>query len=73
MSSTQRPSPRQEALNAILETRAITDDEVVISESAWEKLVTLAWDNRSHVGDRREIRRQVRSILLEDGRGGSDA
>lgn len=65
-------SPRQEALDAILQTRGIADN-TTISAEAWEKLVTLAWDKRTHVGDRREIRREVRRILLEDGRRGVDA
>jgi hypothetical protein len=72
MSSSQRPSPRQEALNAILETRAIAD-EGSISEAAWDKLVTLAWDQRTYVGDRREIRREIRTILLDSGRSAGES
>lgn len=71
MSSSERLSPRQEALNAILEVRGIADD-ASISTHAWERLVSLAWDKRTHVGDRREIRREVRQILLEDAREEGD-
>jgi len=70
MSKAQRPSPRQEALFAILESSATSDD--TISDSAWETLVTIAWDNRSHVGDRRDIQRQIRATLLEASREGGD-
>lgn len=69
MDSLHKPSPRQEALYAILETSASLD-RVLIDEVAWERLITLAWDNRSHVGDRREIRRQIRNILIESDRAG---
>lgn len=71
MSHEERPSPRQEALYAILETQATTED-TTISETAWNKLVTLAWDTRSHVGDRREIRRQIKAILMDDARMAGD-
>ncbi|GAB3156001.1 hypothetical protein GCM10027058_29360 [Microbacterium neimengense] len=67
MSTSQRPSPRQEALAAILQTRDLLD-AALLSADAWEKLITLAWDNRTHVGDRREIRRDVRGILLASAR-----
>lgn len=67
MSISQRPSPRQEALTAILHTHGLLD-EALLSASAWEKLVTLAWDNRTYVGDRRDIRRGLRDILLESAR-----
>ena len=70
MSKAQRPSPRQEALFAILESSTTSDD--TISDSAWDTLVTIAWDNRSHVGDRRDIQRQIRATLLEASREGGD-
>lgn len=69
MSTSQRPSPRQEALAAILQTHGLLDG-ALLTPDAWEKLITLAWDNRTHVGDRREIRRDVRGILLEAARAG---
>lgn len=74
MSESPRLSPRQEALYAILESSAASND-TLISDSVWDKLVTIAWDNRSHVGDRREIQRQIRATLLEASRedGGIDA
>lgn len=71
MSKPPRPSPRQEALYAILESSAESSDST-ISDSVWEKLVSIAWDNRSHVGDRREIQRQIRATLLEASREGGD-
>ena len=67
MSTSQRPSPRQEALTAILQTHELLDDSL-LNANVWEKLITLAWDHRTHVGERREIRRDVRSILLEAAR-----
>lgn len=70
MNSEQRLSPRQEALDAILATSADTPG-TTIGRSSWGKLVSLAWDNRSHVGDRRDIQRELRSILLEASREGS--
>jgi len=70
MSSEERVSPRQEALDAILATSADTSG-ATIERSSWDKLVTLAWDNRSLVGDRRDIQREVRSILLEASREGA--
>lgn len=69
MSTSQRPSPRQEALAAILQTHGLLDDALLTAD-VWEKLITLAWDNRTHAGDRREIRRDMRSILLEAVRAG---
>lgn len=72
MSGMQRLSPRQEALDAILSTRSELD-ATLISEPAWEKLVAVAWDNRSHAGDRRDIRREVRGILHETGRAADDS
>jgi hypothetical protein len=67
MITSQRPSPRREALAAILQTHGLLDDPL-LTPDAWEKLITLAWDRRTHVGDRREIRREVRDILLETAR-----
>ncbi len=71
MTTSQRPSPRQEALNAILETQQGLE-ETLLDADAWEKLVSLAWDHRTHVGDRRELRREVKSILLEAARAGGE-
>jgi len=67
MTSEPRLSPRQEALDVILATSNETPG-ASIGSASWEKLVSLAWDNRSQVGDRREIQRQVRSILLDGSR-----
>jgi hypothetical protein len=58
-------SPREEALLAVLASQA-TSLEKGLSEATWEKLVALAWENRAHAGDRREIRKRVREILVED-------
>jgi len=58
-------SPREEALQAVLASQA-TATKPGLSDLAWEKLVALAWDNRAHAGDRREIRKVVREIIIED-------
>ena len=71
MDRSTHPSPRQEALYAILESSAESSD-TTISDRVWDKLVTIAWDNRSHVGDRREIQRQIRATLLEASREDGD-
>ena len=60
-----RPSPREEALRAVLSSQP-ESGEAGLSAMSWEKLVGLAWENRAHAGDRREIRKQVREILIED-------
>lgn len=62
---TDRLSPREEALEAVLSSQAASE-ESGLSDLAWEKLVSLAWENRAHAGDRREIRKRVREILVED-------
>lgn len=72
MTDPKRPSPRQEALAAILETQA-QQERTLIPADVWEKLIALAWDNRAHVGDRREIRRQVRAVLLAARHRGGEA
>lgn len=67
-------SPRQEALNSILAERAEYEG-ATIDVDVWDKLVTIAWDNRTHAGDRRDIRRDIREALLDVARqaGGNDA
>ncbi|GIG53334.1 hypothetical protein Dac01nite_00860 [Demequina activiva] len=65
MSQLERPSPREEALVAILKTRSDTEG-AEISPAAWSKLVAHAWDRRNHLGDRREIQREIKRVLLED-------
>ena len=65
-------SPRQEALNSILEVRERYPG-ATIDTGTWDKLVGIAWDNRAQTGDRREIQRSLREVLLEASRiGGSD-
>jgi hypothetical protein len=65
-------SPRQEALNSILQVRA-TYPSAVIDVDTWDRLVGIAWDNRTQTGDRREIQRSLREVLLEASRtGGSN-
>ena len=66
-----RPSPREEALEAILATRMSTEG-AKITPSAWAQLVAHAWDQRAHVGDRRDIQREVKRILLDDSRENAD-
>lgn len=67
-------SPREEALNSILQVRA-TYPSAVIDIDTWARLVGIAWDNRTQMGDRREIQRSLREVLLEASRteGSSDA
>jgi len=36
-----------------------------ISEDTWGKLIGIAWDAQSSQLDRREVRRQLRSVLLQ--------
>lgn len=67
MSGTERPSPRQEALNAVLRTRVEVQNPR-ISEAAWKRLVALAWENRSQSGSRRDLRREMRAVLMDDSR-----
>lgn len=62
-------SPRQEALDAIKRARGDIADPS-ISDSAWEGIVGIAWENRSQMGDRREIQRDLREVLLEASREG---
>jgi hypothetical protein len=65
-------SPRQEALNSILQVRAAYPAPV-IDVDTWDTLVSIAWDNRTQTGDRREIQRSLREVLLEASRtGGSN-
>lgn len=56
-------SPRTEALKSILEMREAYMVST-IDPDTWRKLVDVAWDNRAQVGDRREIQRELREILL---------
>jgi hypothetical protein len=37
----------------------------VITEDTWETLIGIAWDSQSSQIDRREVRHQLRSALLE--------
>jgi hypothetical protein len=65
-------SSRQEALSSILQVRE-TYPGATIDTDTWDKLVSIAWDNRTQTGDRREIQRSLRAVLLEASRiGGSD-
>ena len=64
-------SPRQEALNSILQERA-EYPTATIETHVWDQLVTIAWENRTHAGDRREIQRTIRQVLLEAARNSGD-
>jgi len=69
-------SPREEALRAILQTREghESSEHMTIDMMTWDKMVAIAWDNRSQLGDRREVQRELRSALLAGlGTGGDDA
>jgi hypothetical protein len=67
-------SPRQEALNSILQVRA-TYHGATLDTDTWDKIVGIAWDSRMQTGDRRDIQRSLREILLDASRtgGGDDA
>lgn len=67
MTSSTPPSPRQEALHSILRVRQAYPN-VTLDIDAWDKIVAIAWDNRTHSGDRREIQRALRAVLLEASR-----
>lgn len=60
-------SPRQEALNSILKVRE-TYPDATIDADTWDKLIGIAWDTRTQTGDRREIQRSLRKVLLEASR-----
>jgi hypothetical protein len=64
-------SPRQEALNSILQERTEYEG-ATIEPHVWDKLVTIAWDSRTHSGDRREIQRAIRAVLLDAARQKGD-
>jgi hypothetical protein len=69
MTQSRPLSPRQEALNSILQVRE-TYPHATIDSDTWDKLVGIAWDNRTQTGDRREIQRSLREVLLEASRTG---
>lgn len=69
MSNTTPISPRQEALNAIKRAKSEVADPS-ISDSAWESIVGIAWEHRAQTGDRRDIQRDLRVVLLEASREG---
>jgi hypothetical protein len=70
MSQPRPPSPREEALNAVLRVRE-TYPNATISPDTWDTLLEIAWENRSQMGDRREIQRHLRQVLLESTRNGN--
>lgn len=57
-----RLTPRQIALNAILESKRARSVSRV-SEDTWALLVNYSWDSRAKVGDRREIRRSILQLI----------
>lgn len=71
MSQSRPVSPRQEALNSILKVRE-TYPGATIDPDTWDKLISIAWDDRMQSGDRREIQRNLREVLLEASRTGGD-
>jgi len=74
MTSSTPLSPRREALNAILHVRQ-SYPNANLDEGTWDKIVTLSWESRTLSGDRRELQRALRAVLLEASRdgGGGDA
>ena len=57
-------SSRLVALESIL-AASTGSESSAISENTWGKLIGIAWDSQSFQVDRREVRRQLRSALLE--------
>jgi hypothetical protein len=73
MTQSKPLSPRQEALNSILQVRG-TYPGATIGTDTWDRLVSVAWDSRMQTGDRREVQRELRAVLLEASRSvGDDA
>lgn len=72
MNQSRPLSPRQEALNSILQVRD-TEPGATISTDTWDKIVTIAWDSRTQTGDRRDVQRSLREVLLEAARNGGDS
>lgn len=64
-------SPRQEALSSILQERTEYPG-ATIEPDVWDKLVTIAWDARTQSGDRRDVQRALRAVLLEAARQQGD-
>lgn len=67
MSHSNQISPRSEAINSIIEVRAKTE-AATIEPQTWEKIVGIAWEHRTWVGDRRDVQRELRQVLLESTR-----
>lgn len=67
MSHSNQISPSSEALKSILEVRE-TSEGASIDPETWYKIVSITWDNRAQIGDRREIQRELRTVLLESTR-----
>lgn len=68
MSQPHQISPREEALKAILRVHEAIADPLT-TDTAWTKMLDLAWENRTHDDDRVSIQRELRQILLEASRG----
>ena len=71
MGDTTPLSPRQEALDSILHV-STSIENASIDGDTWERIVAIAWENRTHTGDRREVQRELREVLLEASRKGDD-
>lgn len=71
MSGSSSISPREEALRAILGVRESVDGPR-LDIATWETVIELAWDHRTQDGDRREVQRELRRILLQASRGTED-
>jgi len=68
MTSHSNPiSPRTEALGSILAVRESYQDATIGAET-WDELVGVAWETRSQIGDRRDVQRVLRQILLQASR-----
>jgi hypothetical protein len=69
MTHSNQISPRSEAINSIIEVRGKAEGATIMPQS-WDKIVGIAWENRTLVGDRRDVQRELRQVLLESTRDG---
>lgn len=68
MSGSTPISPREEALKAILQVReSLSGPKIDIV--TWDTVIEIAWENRTQEGDRREMQRNLRQVLLQASRG----
>lgn len=69
MTHSNQISPRGEAIKSIIEVRDRTNGATIEPET-WERIVSIAWENRALFGDRRDVQRELRQVMLESTRDG---